>query len=249
MRLSVSEYVSSELWHNKMEKALLSITKVSKVSEKAILFHSASGKDSIALLHLMSPCFKEILCVYMCLVKDLEHINRYINYAIAKYPNARFIQVPHYALGSYIRTGYMGCKQNEKQKLFTMSDLTEAVRNQYGIEWAFFGFKQSDSMNRRIMLRGKDYDLQSINWNTKKCYPLSTYHNKDVLEYIKRNDLVLPESYGKGQSNGTNITDVEYLVYLRENYPNDLEKVFRQFPLVERILFEHDYGKENIENQ
>ena len=233
-----------------MQKALEAIRLIAAETDGVILFHSASGKDSIALLDLMAPHFREIVCVYMYLVKDLSHINRYLNYAVAKYPNARFVQVPHYGLGSYIQTGYMGCRQNPRQKKFSMSDITEAIRQRYGIQWAFFGFKQSDSMNRRIMLRGEEYELQAINRKTMKCYPLSSYHNSDVLAYIKEKNLIAPERYGnKGQSSGTNITDIDYLLYLRQNYPNDLKRVFAQFPLTERLLFEHDYGKKETENQ
>ena len=130
-----------------MQKAIEVIRLVSSETDRVILFHSASGKDSIALLNLMAPYFREIVCVYMYLVKDLAHINRYLNYAINKYPNARFVQVPHYGLGSYIKTGYMGCRQNPKQKKFKMSDITEAIREKYGIQWAFFGFKQSAFFN------------------------------------------------------------------------------------------------------
>ena len=233
-----------------MQKALEAIRLVAAETDRAILFHSASGKDSIALLDLMASHFREIVCVYMYLVKDLSHINRYLNYATSKYPNARFVQVPHYGLGSYIQTGYMGCRQNPKQKKFSMTDITEGIRQNYGIQWAFFGFKQSDSMNRRIMLRGKEYELQAINRKTFKCYPLSAYHNNDVLAYIRNNNLITPESYGnKGQSSGTNITDLDYLLFLRQNYPDDLRRVFEQFPLAERLLFEHDYGKEESENK
>lgn len=224
-----------------MEKARLIIKSIANETARAVLFHSASGKDSIALLHLLAPYFDEIVCVYMYLVKGLSHINRYINYASVKYPNAKFIQVPHYALGSYLQTGYMGCRQNEQQKQFTMSDLTEAVRNKYGIDWAFFGFKQSDSMNRRIMLRG--YEDEAINRGTKKCYPLSSYHNNDVLSFIEENGLIKPERYGKGQSSGTNISNIDYLLWLRENYPQDLQKVYDSFPLSERLIFEYDYAE------
>lgn len=206
-----------------------------------MLFHSVSGKDSIALLHLLSPYFKEILCVYMYVVKDLSHINRYVNYATKKYFNARFIQVPHFAVYSYRKTGYMGCIKNTKQRLYTMAQLTDIVREKYGVEWAFFGFKQSDSMNRRLMLR--TYKDEAINEQQKKCYPLSSYKNKDVLQYIESQALVKPEKYGNAQSAGTNISDINYLLFLRNNYPDDLKKVLREYPLVERKLFEYDYER------
>lgn len=222
-----------------MKKSIDIIEQVSKQTNSVVLFHSASGKDSIALLDLLHPYFDEIVCVYLYVVKDLAHINRYINFAIAKYPKCKFIQMPHFVLASYIKSGYMGCKQNEKQKQYSMADLTDIVREKYGIDWAFFGFKQSDSMNRRLMLR--TYEDEAICVKSKKCYPLSSYKNSDVLEYINTHNLPKPESYGKAQSSGTNITDINYLLFLRENYPDDLKKVFRHFPLVERILFEYDY--------
>lgn len=224
-----------------MEKAQEIIQSIASETAKAVLFHSGSGKDSIALLHMLAPHFDEVVCVFMYLVKGLRHINRYINYATGKYSNAKFIQVPHYALGSYLQTGYMGCTPSPNQKLFTMSDLTDIVRKKYDIDWAFYGFKQSDSMNRRIMLRG--YEEEAINRETKKCYPLSSYHNKDILAYIGRNGLIKPERYGKGQSSGTNISNIDYLLWLRENYPEDLNRIYQAFPLTERLLFEYDYNQ------
>lgn len=230
-----------------MDRAREIIRKIAQETRKVILFHSASGKDSIALLHLLSQYFDEIICVYMYVVQDLEHINRYINYATSKYQNVRYYQVPHYALASSVKYGYMGHACNPKQRLYNLADITDKVREQFGIDWVFYGFKQSDSMNRRLMLR--TYEHEAINYDTKKCYPLSTYKNSDVLEYIEHKGLVKPESYGKGQSAGTNITDIGYLLFLRNNYPSDLQKVLSEFPDVERLLFEYDYknGKEGTE--
>ena len=143
-----------------MKKAIDIIKTIAERTDRVILFHSASGKDSIALLDLISPYFKEIVCVYMYVVKDLSHINRYINYAC------------------------------------------------------------------------------------KKCYPLSEYKNKDVMDYISRAGLIKPESYdSKHQSSGTDITDINYLLFLRNRFPGDLQKVINEYPLVERKLFEYDYER------
>ena len=168
----------------------------------------------------------------------MQHINRYISYAVRKYPNVRFVQIPHFALASYRKVGYMGCERNENQKQLTMAKLTDIVREKYGVEWAFFGFKQSDSLYRRTMLR--TYEDEAINWKTKKCYPLSPYKNRDVLAYIEHEGLIKPERYGNAQSAGTNISDMDYLLWLRENFPQDLQKILKEFPLVERLIFEYD---------
>jgi len=225
-----------------MQEATRIIKSVSASTDRAILFHSASGKDSIALLDLMHPHFKEIVCVFMYTVKDLNHINRYIGWSMRKYKNVRFVQVPHYGVITYRKAGFLGCERNERQRKYTLEDLTEIVRKRTGIQWAFFGFKQSDSLNRRLMLRG--YEDEAINRKTMKSYPLSRYKNADVLRYIEDNGLIRPETYGgERQSAGCDITDVHYLLWLQRHHPEDLQKIYKTYPLTERLIF--DYEQKN----
>lgn len=221
-----------------MDKAKKIVKLIAARSREVMLFHSGSGKDSIALLDLCYPLFDRIVCVYMYIVPNLGHINRYINYACRKYPKIEFIQVPHYALFSYYKTGYLGCEKR-KIRQYNLAQLTDILRQKYSIEWACYGFKQSDGMNRRLMLR--TYEQNAICEKTKKFFPLSEYKNADVLVYIQQQGLITPERYGKTQSSGTNISDLNYLLFLRENHPQDLKKVMAEFPMVERILFEYDY--------
>lgn len=222
-----------------MRKAKEIIAEIATKTDRVVLFHSASGKDSIALLDLLHPYFKEIVCVFMYTVKDLEHINRYISWAVRKYEKAKFIQIPHYGIYSYIKVGFLGCRKNEKQRKYTLEQLTEIVRERTGIEWAIFGFKQSDSMNRRLMLRS--YRMEGINDKTMKAYPLSSYKNSDVLRYIEESNLMRPERYGgEKQSAGADITDIHYLLYLKRNFPDDLRKIYNTFPMAERLVFEHE---------
>lgn len=222
-----------------MKRAIEIIKTIAEQTNEAILFHSATGKDSIALLNLLTSYFSRIVCVYMYIVKDLKHINRYLNYAQSKYKNVEFIQIPHYTIGGDIKRGYLGIKQNPNQREYSLADITEIVRQRTNIDWCFFGFKQSDGLNRRLMLR--TYTEQAICEKTKKCYPLSTYKNTDVLDYINRHGLIQPLKYGKKQSSDADVSDVNYLLWLRSNYPDDLQKVLQQYPLAERFLFEYDY--------
>ena len=223
-----------------LEKAKLIADEIAKRTDEVILFHSASGKDSIALLDILAPRFRRVVCAFMYIVKDMEHINRYISYAVRKYPSCEFVQVPHFAVFSYIKCGYMGHWKDPKQKLETMMSITDLVRRKYGIEWVAYGFKQSDSLNRRCMLR--TYELEAINGTSKKFYPLSHYKNADILAYIRAENLIAPERYGsKGQSSGQDISDVYYLTYLRDRFPADLMKLYGEYPGCERLLFEYDY--------
>jgi 3'-phosphoadenosine 5'-phosphosulfate sulfotransferase (PAPS reductase)/FAD synthetase len=224
-----------------MRKAIEIIDEVAKESDSVILFHSLSGKDSIALLDLLYPRFRRVVCVYMYVVKNLRHINRYLAYAQLRYPNVEFVQVPHYGLFSDIKTGYLGHFQNPKQKKYSLSDLTEMVRSKTGIEWVCYGFKKSDSLNRRLML--STYRMEAINDKTKKFYPLSCYLNKDITQYITERGLKRPEAYGKGQSSGCDIGDIEYLLFLKSNFPDDLRRVIKEYPLAEGLIFNHEAAK------
>jgi len=222
-----------------MRKAVFSINELKKRTNKVLLFHSGTGKDSIALLDLLHPHFDEIVCVYMYIIKDLEHINKYIYWAKKKY-GVKFLQMPHYAMGSYIKHGFMGLKANPKQKLYTLADVNERAVLKTGIPWTVFGFKQSDSMNRRLMLRTYDCEA-TINFDTKKAYPLSEYKNGDVLRYIKNKKLLTPINYGgHHQSSGTSLADINFLLYCKYKFPNDYKKIIEQFPETEHKVWQYE---------
>lgn len=68
-----------------------------------------------------------------------------------------------------------------------------------GISYSFYGMKQSDGMNRCLMLRG--YENEAIS-NTNKVYPLSKWKKSDVMAYIKAKKLPEPISYNKNKSQG-----------------------------------------------
>ena len=228
-----------------LKRAREIIDDVSKETDSILLFHSLSGKDSIVLLDLCYKKFKQVIVVFMYLVKDLEHVMRYYNYAKAKYPNIEFVQVPHYALFNYIKTGYMGIKQNTKQRQWTLADITEKLREKIGVEWACYGFKQSDSLNRRLMLRSYTDGKEAINWKTKKFYPLSTYKNKEIMDFILDHRLKNPEVCGTNkQSSGVDIEDVEYQKYLKELFPEDLEKIYKVFPMARIVMLKANNKEE-----
>lgn len=228
-----------------LKRAREIIDDVSKETDSILLFHSLSGKDSIVLLDLCYKRFKRVIVVFMYLVKDLEHIMRYYNYAKAKYPNIEFVQVPHYALFNYIKTGYMGIKQNTKQRQWTPTDITDKLREKLGVEWACYGFKQSDSLNRRLMLRSYTDGKEAINWKTKKFYPLSTYRNKEIMDFILDHRLKNPEVCGTNkQSSGVDIEDVEYQKYLKELFPADLEKIYNVFPMARIVMLKANNKEE-----
>ncbi|MDR1553058.1 MAG: phosphoadenosine phosphosulfate reductase family protein [Prevotellaceae bacterium] len=215
------------------------ISSVGQKSDRAILFFSC-GKDSIALLDFMASFFREIVCVFMYFVKDLEHIDKYLRWAQARYKNVKIIQVPHWNLTYILRSGIY-CVPNPKIKLLKLRDVDNAIRLQTGIEYSFFGMKKADSMNRRLMLN--TYESNNYISNTNRVYPLSEMTNKEIVLWLKQRKLPESVRYSKNASGGVGFNLNCYL-YLRKNYPADLEKILHAFPMSEKILIDYD-NKQN----
>lgn len=231
------------------ERATEVIKDISGVTDEIILMHSLSGKDSIALLDLVYPHFKRIVCVYMYIIPNLEHIAPYYTYAKRKYPKVEWLQVPHYGWYTYRKNGYMGCEADPSQRLWKLADIIDKVREATGIEWCCLGMKQSDGLYRRLMMRSYKDGKESISWAGKKFYPLSTYKNGDVLEYIRQKNLKNPERYENDyQSSGCDITDYCYLKRLEREYPRDLARIYQLYPATRFIIPEYE-AKRNENNQ
>ena len=223
-----------------MKGAIDIINYAREQTDEIILFHSANGKDSIVLLDILTKYFRRVVPVYMWVVPNLDFTNKYINWSQRKY-GVRFLQTPHFAVYSYIKTGFMGMKQDKTQRLHTLSDVDTLVKEKTGIEWSCYGMKQNDSLNRRLMLR--TYDKEGICEKTKKIYPLTHWTNKDCLNYIKAHNLMkneLAEIKEQGQSTGTSVNDLSYLLFCRERYPNDYKKICDMYPLAESLVFQYD---------
>ena len=221
---------------NKVEQANRYIDLIRERSSEALLFLSL-GKDSLVLLDLLYPKFDRIVCVFMYFVKDLEHINRWINWTKARYPKIEFVQVPHWNL-TYILRGGMYCVPNPEVRLLKLADVVKAMQLKHGVYYTFLGMKKADGMNRRLMLNG--YEEKGYEYNGM-CYPLADWTQKDILAYMKQNNLPEPVRYGNKASNGIGF-NIDCFLWLRSNYPVDLQKIIKAFPMSGRILFEYDNG-------
>ncbi len=221
---------------NKVEQANRYIDLIRERSSEALLFLSL-GKDSLVLLDLLYPKFDRIVCVFMYFVKDLEHINRWINWTKARYPKIEFVQVPHWNL-TYILRGGMYCVPNPEVRLLKLADVVKAMQLKHGVYYTFLGMKKADGMNRRLMLNG--YEEKGYE-NNGMCYPLADWTQKDILAYMKQNNLPEPVRYGNKASNGIGF-NIDCFLWLSSNYPVDLQKIIKAFPMSGRILFEYDNG-------
>ena len=219
-----------------MNKIEYILSEVRKETDSVILFSSLTGKDSILLTHYCAEIFNKVESVYMYLVKDLDHVNKYQRYFERRYGNIEFHQVPHFTKSWHIRTGFLGIKKDKNQKKYQLRDIDELMREKTGINWSVYGMKQSDCLNRRVQLR--QYKLSAICEQSQKVYPLSEFTNNQVLQLIEKNNLPLPISYNNDRSQSQDINDIDYLIWLYNNYPNDLLKTFEAYPGTRQKVYE-----------
>lgn len=224
----------------KVEQAQQLVRAIRRKTDSCLLFCSL-GKDSLVALDMVYPQFKRIVCVFMYFVKGLAHVERWINWVKTKYPKVEFVQVPHWNL-TYILRGGLYCTPNPNIKLLKLADVVKAMQLKYGIYYTFLGMKKADGMNRRLMLNG--YEENGYE-NKGFCYPLAEWTQKDILSYMRQKGLPEPIRYGKKASSGIGFNE-DCFLYLRENFPNDLEKIYQTFPLSRRILFEYDNKQKEL---
>lgn len=217
----------------KLERTYKSIDAIRTKTDSAILFCSL-GKDSLVLLDLIYPRFKRIVCVFMYFIKDLEHINKWVNWVKAKYPNIEFVQIPHWNL-TYILKGGLYCVPNPKVKLLKLADVIQSMRLKYGIDYTFLGMKKADGMNRNLMLKG--YEANGYE-NNGLCYPLAEWTQKDILSYMRQHNMPEPVRYSLKASSGVGF-NLDCMLWMEKYYPQDLERIYKVFPMAERILWEH----------
>lgn len=224
---------------NKVKESKDIICRVAENQSSCIVFCSL-GKDSIVTLDLVYPHFDRVVCVFMYFVQGLDHIENWIRWVKKKYPKVEFMEVPHWNL-TYILRGGLYCVPNPKVKLLKLADVIKAVRLRMGIHYTFLGMKKADGMNRNLMLKG--YEANGYE-NNGLVYPLASWTQKDVKAYMRMNRLPKPVLYGNKASNGIGF-NVDCFAWMQEHYPQDLQRIYKVFPMSERILFEQNYKQDN----
>ena len=224
---------------NKLQEAHNVICRVAEKQSSCIVMCSL-GKDSLVTLDLVYSRFERVVCVFMYFVKDLDHINGWIRWVKKKYPKVEFMEVPHWNL-TYILRGGLYCVPNPKVKLWNLSKTIEALRLKTNCYYVFLGMKKADGMNRNLMLKG--YEANGYE-NKGLVYPLASWTQKDVLAYMKQKRLPQPVRYSSKAGGGVGFSK-ETFTWLEKHYPQDLQKIYKVFPMSERILFEQNHKQDN----
>ncbi len=228
------------------------IRSVRKESDTAVCFYSAGGKDSIALLDMLAGEFEHVICYYMYLIPNLDHIQPYIRWAETHYDNVEVRQIQHFQMDYFKKLGLF-CDADPRYKLpkkdpralrvRKIGDIEEWVREQTGFRYAFSGMKSIDGYMKRMRLL--TFKKRNGAYMSEKgmVYPFAEWTNREVLQYIKARNLIKPFYYGEGVSQGFSIT-LDVLSLLKAYYPNDYVRTLKEFPYAETLIFDYERNLE-----
>lgn len=213
------------------------IRSIREKTDTAVLFYSAGGKDGIALLDILAGVFDKVICYYMYLIPNLDHIQPYIKWAETRYPNVEIRQIKHYQRDFFDSFGFFK-EPDEGVKPRKIGDIEQAVREETGIKYGFSGMKGVDGYMKRMRLKM----FAKTGYVTEKgmVYPLALWTNKEVLQYIKSRNLISPFVYDANAiSQGFGI-DLNTMLLMRNKYPRDYQRILKEFPYSEKLIFDYE---------
>lgn len=213
-----------------MRKTQATIDEAASLSDTCLLFWSATGKDSIVLLDLLSPRFKKIVCVYLYHVKNLNIVEPFFHWA-RTYGNVEIVQLPHRDRIRWKKYGTFDVKEMPQLKILELKDYENHLKMKYSTDVVVYGMKITDSFVRRGIFNKAA--KSEIHKDFGKFYPIVCWSNKDCINYIRLHNLPHPLKLGsKRPSSGVNLRE-ETVLYIKKHYPLDYQKIIKDYPLIE----------------
>lgn len=205
---------------------------LSKVTPK-VLVGVSGGKDSVAALDVCRRAGIETVGYFMYIVKGLSYQDEYIDYLSERYHTPIF-RYPHPDRVMLLREGRYCLAQDHLPKL-EFRDIWEAARRDTKTEWIVTGEKKRDSLERRAQL---------VSWGNiqparHRGFPLAEWSNKDVYEYLTKHNVPLSPEYQIMGHSVNGFLSGETLEWMHDHFPDDYQKVLRDFPLAESSRIRH----------
>jgi len=224
------------------------VRRASELGIKQVIVGFSGGKDALATLELCHQHFGpgNVAAFGMFMVPGLAFQEKYIRYAERRY-QLSILSIPHWALSNVFKSSDFRhpTQLATRSKLVKMRDIDEYVRAKTGIDWIATGEKAGDSIERNAIIRRAD----GIDRNRRRIWPIAWWNDSAVFNFIKQNRIPLPPEYrfagGKGGGKGgyaKSFGGLWYrdLVFVRDNFPEDWERVKAFFPLVESQISRYE---------
>lgn len=192
----------------------------------SVIVSFSGGKDSIVTLDLCTKYFKEVHVFFMYIVPGLEFQEKTLRRYEKRY-GIEIERIPHPDMAKFLKYGTFR-PADDSVPVLEFNDCYSYVRDKFDCAWIAGGERINDSLNRRAMLKSGG----SIDFKQFRMYPLLHWNKNEVVEYIRRKKLYLPEDT---KVFGRSFCDLsgESLFLMKKYFPEDYKRVLKFYPLAD----------------
>jgi hypothetical protein len=205
------------------------------------------GKDSIGAWLALRPHFTRIVPVYMYLVPDLDFVDKSIRY-YEEFFQTPILQVPHPSLIRLLRNLTFQAPENIniiERCGFAPLDYDKIIQQVKidlklpKITYHATGVRAADSPIRRAAVNRSG----AINEKRKQFMPIWDWNKARLLEEMKKSGVKLPIDY-KLFGRSFDGIDYRFLKPIKDNLPDDYQKIIEFFPLADLEIKRREYANE-----
>jgi hypothetical protein len=212
---------------------------ISSEYDGTCLLHYSCGKDSIASWLQLRRYFKKIVPIYYHATPGLSFVEDYLKYS-EDFFKTKIIRLPNPSFLKQLGTGVFQTPESWKiikqSKLFyyTHENYKDFVKEDYKINdnvLCAVGVRSADSLVRGFVI--KKYG--AVNLKKKNFYPIFDWNIEKLIKELKESKIKLPDDY-KMFGRSLDGIDYRFVKTIKEQKPEDFEKIKTFFPLIELEL-------------
>ncbi len=200
------------------------------------LLRFSCGKDAIASWIQLRRHFHTIIPIYHYLHPDLNFVNDSLKY-YEDFFKTEILRVPNSKLYEHLNTGlyqdldtWNGVKEFQLHD-FDNDEVNERVKQEKVIDkyvMTGIGVRAADSLNRQLSIKKHG----AVNEGRKTFFPVYDWNIEKLISEIKQSGCKLPIDY-KICGKSFDGLDYRFIKPLKDNFPNDYEKLKELFPLID----------------
>ncbi|MDB6024024.1 MAG: phosphoadenosine phosphosulfate reductase [Verrucomicrobiales bacterium] len=204
-----------------------------------ILVGYSGGKDSRAVIDICRKVFPSVKAFFMYTVPGLSINEEAMSYCKEKW-GVEPAMLPDWRTIMDIKDGRW-CDVSNVMDGFPDLDLKSAfayAMDVTGTTIMATGMKDADGLPRRQFFANIRDGADPV-WD-HVIHPIRKWTKKDVLDYLKVNNIPLPDAEEGAVTSGVGL-DHDSLCWLHDKYPDDFKKLLGWFPYAEAAIKRREF--------
>ncbi len=198
---------------------------IATIEGKDVIVSYSCGKDAMVVLDMARRFANRVEVFFLEHVPGISFIEEGLAWAEARW-QVKIRRYPHWLRGRLLDQGAF-CFHNHTHPEVSLYDIYALARSECGIELVVTGAKKADS----LWLRQKgEFKFAS----DKLRAPILDWSTRDVLAYLRTNDLPIPQNDGR-TSGGIDLS-VQCVINLYDHFPKDFARLEALYPFAGAII-------------